>query len=158
MEAHYEYRVKALWAGARKGVVHAEEVLPAISFSAPPEFLGQAGHWTPEHFLVASVASCFVVTFFGIAKKSRFEFASFELDAEGVLGNSGGSWCFKEIKLSPVVSVLKEADRDRAARLLEKTQESCLIARSLRCAVVLRPRVKIEEELLVPAGPEVDVV
>src|ERR1700694_2472611 len=151
MEAHYEYRVNAFAAGGRNGVIHAEGVLPCISFSAPPEFLGEPGRWTPEHFLVAAVASCFVSTFSGIAEKSHLGFASFNLDAEGMLGNEDGIWRFTEITLRPVVTVLKEEDRDRAIRLLEKAEKSCLIARSLQCKVVLFPAVKIEEELSVPA-------
>jgi peroxiredoxin-like protein len=149
MEAHHEYRVNAFGAGGRNGVVHAEGVLSCISFSAPREFLGEPGRWTPEHFLVAAVASCFVSTFSGIAEKSRLGFASFNLDAEGVLDNADGIWRFTEIKLRPVVSVQKEEDRDRAIRLLEKAKESCLIARSLQFKVVLFPGVKMEEELAV---------
>lgn len=151
MEAHHEYRIRAFGAGGRNGVVQAEGVLSAISFSAPPEFLGEPGRWTPEHFLVAAVASCFVSTFSGIAEKSRLEFASFHLDAEGLLGNEDGIRRFKEIKLRPVVTILKEEDRDRAVRLLEKAEKSCLIARSLQCKVVLLHAVKIEEEFSVPA-------
>ena len=147
MEAHYEYRVHAFGAGGRNGVVHAEGVLSSISFSAPPEFLGEPGRWTPEHFLVAAVASCFVSTFSGIAEKSRLGFASFNLDAEGVLGNKDGIWRFTEIKLRPVVTILNEEDRDRVIRLLEKTEKSCLVARSIQFKVVLFPAVKIEEEL-----------
>jgi peroxiredoxin-like protein len=151
MEAHHEYRVNAFRGDGRNGVVHAEGVLPCISFSAPPEFLGEPGRWTPEHFLVAAVASCFVSTFSGIAEKSRLEFASFNLDADGVLGNEDGIWRFTEIKLRPVVTVLKEEDRDRAIRLLEKAEKSCLIARSLQFKVTLVPAVKVEVELAVPA-------
>jgi peroxiredoxin-like protein len=153
MESHHEYRVKAFGAGGRNGVVHAEGVLSSISFSAPPEFLGESGRWTPEHFLVAAVASCFVSTFSGIAEKSRLEFASFNLEAEGLLGNADGIWRFTGIKLRPVVTVLKEEDRDRAIRLLEKAEESCLVARSLQFKVTLFPAVKIEEELPVSARP-----
>jgi peroxiredoxin-like protein len=148
MRTQHEYRVHALCAGPRKGVVHAEAVLPSISFSAPPEFLGEAGLWTPEHFLVASVASCFISTFSGIAERSRFEYASFHLDAEGIIGNDDGGWRFTEIKLSPDVSVLNEADRDRAVRLLEKAEQSCLIARSLVSKITMLPSVKVEEELV----------
>lgn len=151
MEAHHEYRINAFGAGGRNGVVFAEEVLSGISFSAPPEFLGEPGRWTPEHFLVAAVASCFVSTFSGIAEKSRLAFASFNLDAVGLLDNVDGIWRFTEIKLQPVVTVLKEEDRDRVMRLLEKAEKSCLVARSLLCRVVLFPTVKIEEESLVPA-------
>src|ERR1700675_34993 len=151
MESHHEYRIQAFGAGGRNGVVHAEGVLSCISFSAPPEFLGEPGRWTPEHFLVAAVASCFVSTFSGIAEKSRLEFASFNLDAEGLLGSADGIWRFTEIKLRPVVTVLKEEDRDRAIRLLEKAEKSCLIARSLQFKVTLVPAVKVEVELAVPA-------
>ena len=152
MEGHHEYRVHAFGAGGRNGVVGAEGVLSSISFSAPPEFLGEAGRWTPEHFLVAAVASCFVSTFSGMAEKSRLGFASFNLDAEGVLGNEDGTWRFTEIKLRPIVKVLNEGDRDRAIRLLEKAQKSCLIARSLQCKVTLFPAVKVEAEEFAPAS------
>jgi len=151
MEAHHEYRVNAFAAGGRNGVVHAEGVLACISFSAPPEFSGEPGRWTPQHFLVAAVTSCFVSTFSGIAEKSRLGFASFNLDAEGVLGNKDGIWRFTEIKLRPVVTILKEEDRDRVTRLLEKAEKSCLVARSLQCKVTLFPAVEIEEELSVSA-------
>ena len=151
MEAHHEYRIKAFGAGGRNGVVWAEGVLSSISFSPPPEFLGEPGRWTPEHFLVAAVASCFVSTFSGIADRSHLEFASFKLDAEGLRGSEDGIWRFTEIKLRPIVRVLKKEDRDRAIRLLEKAGKSCLIARSLQCKVTLLPGVRIEEELSVPA-------
>jgi peroxiredoxin-like protein len=152
MEAHHEYRVHAFGAGGRNGVVSAEGVLSSISFSAPPEFLGEPGRWTPEHFLVAAVASCFVSTFSSMAENSRLEFASFNMDAEGVLGNEDGIWRFTEIKLRPVVAILNEVDRDRIISLLGKAEKSCLIARSLQCKVVLFPAVKIPEEFSVPAG------
>lgn len=153
MEAHHEYRVHAFGAGGRNGVVGAEGVLSSISFSPPPEFLGEPGRWTPEQFLVAAVASCFVSTFSGVAEKSRLEFDSFKLDAEGLLDSEDGIWRFTGIKLRPVVSILKEEDRDRAIRLLEKAEKSCLIARSLQCKVVLFPAVKIAKELPVSAKP-----
>ncbi len=60
MEFIHEYRVEAIGAVGRNGVVHAEGILPAISFSPPPEFQGEVGRWTPEHLLVAAVASCFI--------------------------------------------------------------------------------------------------
>jgi len=150
MENHYEYRVKAFGAGARKGVIHAESISPSISFSAPPEFLGEAGRWTPEHFLVAAVASCFVSTFSGIAEKSRFAFVSLELAAEATIRYENGSWHFTEIKLLPIVAIQKEEDRERAIHLLEKAHQSCLVARALQFKTLLFPTVNTEEVLAVP--------
>ncbi|PYV06858.1 MAG: osmotically inducible protein OsmC [Acidobacteria bacterium] len=150
MESIHEYRVEAIGAGGRNGVVHAEGILPAISFSPPPEFQGEVGRWTPEHFLVAAVASCFVSTFEGMAQTSRLEFDSLRLAAEGVLTKQDSGWRFTEMRLRPAVTVRKEGDHDRAVRLLEKAEKSCLIARSLQCKVALFPAVEIEEELSVP--------
>jgi organic hydroperoxide reductase OsmC/OhrA len=56
-----------------------------------------------------------------------------------------------EVKLRPAVTLLKEEDRHRVIRLLEKAEKSCLIARSLQFKVVLSPTVKIETELSLPA-------
>jgi peroxiredoxin-like protein len=152
MESIHEYRVEAIDAGGRNGVVHAEGILPAISFSPPPEFQGEVGRWTPEHLLVAAVASCFISTFEGMAQTSRLEFDSLRLAAEGVLTKQDSGWRFTEIRLRPAVIVRNEEDHDRAVRLLEKAEKSCLVARSLQCKVVLFSAVKIEEELFALAS------
>ncbi len=65
-----------------------------------------------------------------------------------MLSNEEGIWRFTEIRLRPVVTVLREEDRDRAVRLLEKAEKSCLIARSLQCKVVLFPAVKMKRNSL----------
>jgi peroxiredoxin-like protein len=152
MEAHHEYRVHAFGEGGRNGVVQAEGIQPTISFSPPPEFQGEAGRWTPEHFLVAAVASCFVSTFEGMAQSSHFLFVSLRLSAEGVLAKETNGWRFSEFRLRPFVIVPKEEERDLAIRLLEKAEKSCLIARSLQCKVALVPAVQVEEELSVPTA------
>ncbi|PYT94886.1 MAG: osmotically inducible protein OsmC [Acidobacteria bacterium] len=155
MESIHAYRVEAIGAGGRNGVVHAEGILQAISFSPPPEFQGEVGRWTPEHFLVAAVASCFISTFEGMAQTSHLEFDSLRLAAEGVLAKEDSSWRFTEIRLRPTVTLRKEEDRDRAVRLLEKAEQSCLVARSLQCKVALFPAVKVETEVFVQQEVEV---
>ena len=75
---------------------------------------------------------------------------SFEVDAEGLLGLENGSWCFVEITPRATVVILNEENRDKAIRLLEKAEKSCLIARSLQCKIVLVPTVNFEEEPLEP--------
>jgi peroxiredoxin-like protein len=154
METIHSYRIKAASTKIRSGVVTVEGIEPSIFFSAPPEFRGLAGHWTPEHFLVTAVASCYVSTFSGIAEVSRFEFLSLELEAEGVLENEKGDWRFSTVKLRPRLKIAREADREHAFRLLEKAEKGCLIARSLNCFVAVTSEIKVAEELLEsrPAG------
>jgi peroxiredoxin-like protein len=148
MDTIQSYRVTATSTIARSGVAAVQGIEPSIFFSAPPEFRGVPGHWTPEHFFVISVASCYVSTFSGIADISHFEFISLDLEAEGILKKEEGALRFSTIVLLPVVKIAREEDRERALRLLEKAEKSCLIARSIKCPVELRPQVKVEEELL----------
>jgi peroxiredoxin-like protein len=156
MEARHEYRINILGTAPRRGVVHAENISPSLSFSAPPEFQGEAGCWTPEHFLVASVATCFASTFSGMAEKSKFEYVSFRMENEGALGVADTGLRFTEIRLRPTVTILREGDRGMALRLVEKAEKSCLIARSLNCKIVVKATIKLEEEILLPAFvPEV---
>jgi organic hydroperoxide reductase OsmC/OhrA len=149
MEARHEYRVKAVSTIVRSGVLMAEGIEPVIPFSAPPEFHGQAGHWTPEHFFVSAVASCYLSTFSGGAEVYGLPFVSFDLEAEGFLGKDEGGRRFTEVVLRPHLMIAREEDRERADRLLQKAGKSCLVARSLNCRVTLEPVIKVEEALLV---------
>lgn len=125
MAAGYSYRVEARWSGGWRGFVEPEAQAPTIEFSAPPQFQGQADFWTPEHFLVAAVATCFVTTFRAITELSKFELVGLELSVEGVIEKAEGGFQFTRITLKPVLTVKREADQERGVRLLEKAERSC---------------------------------
>ena len=151
MANRYVYRVAASSTALRGGIASAENIQPSIGFSAPPEFQGQSGQsgsWTPEHFFVTSVASCFVSTFSGMADLSKLEFLLLEVDAEGILAKDEGGWRFTQINLRPRLNIAQEKDRERAGRLLEKAEQKCLIVRSLACPTVLEPEIVVQEEFL----------
>jgi len=130
----------------RSGLAVAEGIEPSIAFSAPPEFKGQAGHWTPEHFFVAAVASCYVSTFSGMASNSNFDFHSLELETEGILAQGPAGWRFDEVVLRPRLTIARAEDKGRGNRLLLKAEQNCLVGRSIACPVVLEPAVIIEEQ------------
>jgi len=148
MKNEHIYRVNASSTVPRSGIATAEEIQPSIIFSAPPEFRGQAGQWTPEHLFVAAVASCYVSTFSGMADVSKFEFLSLNLEAEAIVGKDEKGWLFTQVILRPRLKIAQDTDRERANRLLRKAEEGCLVARSLNCRITLEPEVAIEEEML----------
>jgi organic hydroperoxide reductase OsmC/OhrA len=148
VEKKYIYRVTAASTAAFSGVATAEEIEPSISFSAPPDFQGEAGRWTPEHLFLASVAGCYVSTFSGMAQFSKFEFLVLDLEVEGVLSKEEEGWRFTQVNLQPRLKIAQEKDRDRANRLLEKAEKTCLVVRSINSKVILEPEVIVEEEVL----------
>ncbi len=139
----YRYRVDAHWTEGRKGRVLGEGVTQELDFSAPPEFQGEMGFWTPEHFLVAAVTSCFVATFSAIAEMSKFEALDLEVSATGSIAKGEGGFRFTEIEIRPVLTVVNEHDRERGLRLLDKAERSCLVTRSLSTTVRMQPMVRV---------------
>ncbi len=146
MDTTHTYKVKASATKLRSGVAVSEATPQAIIFSAPPEFLGDAGVWTPEAFFVAAVVSCFVSTFSGMADLSKLRFASLDVEAEGTLERDATGWKFTAIKLRPDLKIMEERDGDRANRLLEKAERTCLIARSISAATMLEPSIAVASE------------
>jgi len=144
MNTGYQYTSQATWTSGRAGTVKAESADLPILFSAPPEFHGQPGLWTPEHFLIAAVAGCFVTTFIAIAELSKFEFVSLEASAVGLLEKGEGGFQFSRVTIRPVLTIANDSDRERALRLLEKAERSCLVSRSLRSEVLLEPTISVQ--------------
>ena len=145
MEHKYTYVVNGASTTVRSGTLAAPQVQAAIAFSAPPEFYGQPGQWTPEHLFVASVASCFISTFSGMADYSKLEFRSLSLDVEGVIEKDEGGWRFTRVVVRPRLKIAHAQDTERANRLLQKAEKACLVARSLACPVALEPGVETSE-------------
>jgi organic hydroperoxide reductase OsmC/OhrA len=150
MEATYTYFASAQWHQHVRGFVELEHGAPRmIDFSAPPEFGGEAGFWTPEHFFLAAVTTCFVSTFRAVAGASKLDFQGIEVSASGVIEKESGGFRFTKINLKPVAIIFEEKERERAARLLEKTEKVCLVTRSLSCGVELDSKILVEKPVTV---------
>ncbi len=142
VESTYLYRTSAIWTMRRRGIVSAEDVPRTINFASPPEFQGEPGLWTPEHLLVASVATCFLATFRAIAENSKLQGARLEVEAEGLLEKEEGGFRFTQIVVRPRLTIAEAADEERAQRMLEKAERACLITRSLSSHVELQATVE----------------
>jgi len=142
MEAHY-YNVNLLWTSDRKGKISSPELKDAIEVATPPPFPnGIQEIWSPEHLLTASVNSCFMTTFLAIAENSKLEFVSFNCAAKGKLEQVEGKFLMTEIILEPTLVIKKESDKDRAERVLQKSETACLISNSIKSKVTLVPTIK----------------
>jgi organic hydroperoxide reductase OsmC/OhrA len=144
METAYHYNVNLNWESDRKGLMSSPVLQSTIEVATPPEFAkGIEGIWSPEHLLVAAVNSCLMTTFLAVAENSKFNFVNFESNADGKLEKIAGRYMISEVLLSPVLTIASEADRERALRILEKSEAACLISNSVKSKIVFQPQVKI---------------
>jgi organic hydroperoxide reductase OsmC/OhrA len=149
MEAHF-YNANVTWSADRKGMICSPELktngsaTACLEVATPPEFpKGISGIWSPEHLFTAAVGSCFMTTFLSIAENYKLHFKSFSCDASGKLDQIDGKLQMTDIFLKPVLTIENEADREKALRVLSKTENACLITSSIRSKVSMIPIVEV---------------
>lgn len=143
-----QYRIKAWWSSGRTGIARTDSAPNVIHFAAPPQFGGLEGRWTPEDLLLTAVASCYTTTFRALAEHSKFEYSDLEVEVDASARKSDSGYRFIEIVTRPRLRLDSGEDEGRAGRLLEKTQELCLVARALSVSHRLEPHIEIGEDAL----------
>jgi len=88
--------------------------------------------WSPETLLIASIADCFVLTFRAVSRAARFQWLHVECRVESVLERIDGGSQFARYTTRATLTVPSGADEATARKLLEKAENGCLIANSLR--------------------------
>jgi organic hydroperoxide reductase OsmC/OhrA len=146
------YQVNIEWSDTRKGMMCSPDLITegenpreCIEVATPPEFpKGIPGIWSPEHLFTASVSSCLMTTFLAIAENSKLDFVSFRCGSKGKLERFEGKFMMTEILLEPVVVIRDEKDREKALKVLEKSESNCLISNSVKSTIVMKPIVEVQ--------------
>lgn len=138
------YDVTVTWNSDRKGTMTSSVLPQPIEVATPPEFpKGMPEIWSPEHLLVAAVNSCLLTTFLAIAENSKLEFEAFTSSAVGKLETIDGKFMISEIVLKPVLTIASEHDKERAERIIVKSEAACLISNSVKSKIVLEAKVVV---------------
>ncbi len=142
MTTEHFYDVTIKWDSERKGTMSSTVLPTTIEVATPPEFpKGMAGIWSPEHYLVAAVNSCLMTTFLAIAENSKLEFSTFKSDAIGKLEIIEGKYLISEITLKPTITINNVEDKERAERVLIKSESACLISNSIKSKIIFKPEI-----------------
>lgn len=145
MDAHL-YQVNISWKENRKGEMNSPELSTPIEVATPPQFpKGMEGIWSPEHLFTAAVSSCLMTTFLAIAENSKLDFVDFFCKSKGVLEQLEGKLMMTEVILEPTVVIKNEEDREKAERVLQKSEKACLISNSIKSKVTMITEIIIDE-------------
>jgi len=152
MESHY-YNVDINWENSRKGIVCSPELNKkngvCIEVATPPEFpKGIEGIWSPEHLFVAAVSGCLMTTFLAIAENSTLEFASFSCQAKGKMEMVENKLVMSEIVLKPTVVIRNEEYRNKAIRIVKKSEDACLISNSIKTKITMEINIEVKPILI----------
>ncbi len=150
MENEHKYRVVAWWTSGQTGIAKSDSTPNAIHFTAPAQFGGLEGRWTPEDLLMTALASCFTTTFHAVARSSKFEYTDLAVEAQGTVRKTDTGYCFSEIVIRPILTIPDEEQRERAMSLLHKAQALCLVSRALATAKTFEARVEMKARTVCP--------
>lgn len=149
MEPHY-FNVNVNWKENRKGVMCSPELNHGadncIEVATPPEFpKGMPGIWSPEHLFTAAVNSCLMTTFLAIAENSKLKFSDFSCKSRGVMERVEGKFSMSKIILEPSVIISDEKYREKAEKVLQKSEAACLISNSITSKITMIPTILVKE-------------
>ena len=142
MQIEHNYQVDVNWVEDRIGILYSPELNDEMQVATPPQFpKGVDKVWSPEHLFTAAVNSCLMTTFLSIAESSKLEFKKFSSKAYGKLEQVDGKYIMSEILLMPSLTILREEDREKALRVLNKSEAACLISNSIKSKIIFKPTI-----------------
>jgi organic hydroperoxide reductase OsmC/OhrA len=130
-----QFPVSIRWRGGRLARADAPDK-DSLELATPPEFRnGRAGYWSPEDLLVASAASCFILTLAAVAERVAAPLLDATVTATGHMSRrDDGHFGFTVIEIDAQLETIVGGERSvsNAAALAE---ERCLISHALEVPV-----------------------
>lgn len=136
----YVYESEIDWTQGVEGKLYADG-LPSVECGAPPEFSwAHRSLWSPEQLFVASLNSCYMLTFLAIARRANVEVGSYS--ASGKLEmDKGGHYQISQVILRPRIVIVSANDLSRMPDILSKTKDMCFISNSIKSAIKVLPEI-----------------
>jgi organic hydroperoxide reductase OsmC/OhrA len=144
----HEYSAQVQWTGNvgegtasytsyERGYVISMPGKPDLYGSADPAFHGDASRHNPEDLFVAAIAACHMLSYLALCARSGVTVLSYDDVARATLVlNPGGGGRFREVVLSPIVTIAEGVAESKARAFHETAHQRCFIASS--CSVPIR--------------------
>jgi len=142
MPHEHRFRAHLTWTGAEKGPTANYEAYsreykvsiegkPDLTGSAAVPFRGDGSLPNPEDLLLASVASCHMLSYLALCARAGISVTAYEDDATAIMTFKDGKMRITEATLRPKVTLAEGTDKAKAAHLHEKANQECFIASSV---------------------------
>ncbi len=155
MDHQHNYKLKAEWTGNKgTGTSHVRtydrshtvsmEGKPDLHLTTDNKQVGDQSKLNPEDLLVASIASCHMLSYLYLCSMEGVNITAYEDQATGIMiekASGGGS--FQSVTLNPVFTVAEESMKDKAIALHHKAHEICYIANSVNFEVNCNPTCQV---------------
>jgi organic hydroperoxide reductase OsmC/OhrA len=155
MPREHTYAARVTWIGptagstatyagySREHTIAFEPTSVALQASADKAFRGDPALPNPEGLLLASLASCHMLSYLAVCALARIEVLAYVDRAHGTMSETAGSGKFVAVTLAPEVTLAREEDRSRALALHDDAHAACFISNSVNFPVHHEPSIRV---------------
>jgi peroxiredoxin-like protein len=144
----HHFHLKANWPGLRNDVGTIETGDLVTKVSIPPEMDGPGVGTNPDEMLLGAAATCYIITLAAMLERSKVDKEQLTMESEGVVEVTNGVITYKTIIHRPHLILSKEAtekELQRAKKLTEKAEKSCMITRAIQGNVEVKLEAIVEK-------------
>lgn len=148
--AKHVFTLTADWPGGRNdsGTIQAGNLQTNVSI--PPEMDGPGIGTNPDEMLLGAAATCYIITLAAMMERSRLEKKSLTMTSEGIVDVTNGVITYERIIHKPRIVLpadAADADIQKAYRLAERAEASCMISRAVKGNVEIELKASVEKVL-----------
>ncbi len=130
----HHFHLTADWPGNRNDVGQIETGELKTKISIPDAMDGPGVGTNPDEMLLGAAATCYIITLAAMLERSHIPKVSLTMKSEGIVDVTNGVFTYDAIIHRPKLllpSDLSDRDLEKAQRLAEKAESSCMITRAL---------------------------
>jgi organic hydroperoxide reductase OsmC/OhrA len=143
----HTFSVSLKWNNDINGAIIRSGKRAPIIIASPPEFGGTDKEWSPEHFLAASVSSCYATTFHYFAKLMKIKVSSFQIEISMDVEKEGAqAFTATNYVLQPRIAFIGNPEQNVIDNLLSKAKRYCIISNSVKGEVLIEPKIEFVNE------------
>ena len=130
----HHFHLTADWPGNRKDLGQIETGELKTKISIPDAMDGPGVGTNPDEMLLGAAATCYIITLAAMLERSHIPKVSLTMESEGIVDVTNGVFTYDAIIHRPKLLLpadLSDRDVEKAQRLAEKAEGSCMITRAL---------------------------
>ncbi|RRN71598.1 OsmC family peroxiredoxin [Peribacillus simplex] len=131
----HHFHLTAEWPGGRNDIGLIQSGNLQTQISIPTEMEGPGIGTNPDEMLLGAASTCYIITFAAMLERAHIKKASLTMQSEAIVNVTNGVFTYKKIIHRPTLVLAPDTSEkaaEKARKLAEKAEASCMISRAIK--------------------------
>ncbi|MFJ7753822.1 OsmC family protein [Peribacillus muralis] len=147
----HHFHLTATWPGGRNDIGTIQSGNLQTEISIPTDMEGPGIGTNPDEMLLGAASTCYIITLAAMLERSSIKKASLTMQSEALVDVTKGVFTYKKIIHRPTLVLAPDTSEqvaEKARKLVEKAESSCMISRAIKgnVAVELDATISIAQQ------------